>query len=149
MFENYNNISTSYTPCNMNVPNTNGCEKVGRPLEEFDARGRLIGYSWRYGDSIVLEFITEGDVTMHDEEVYEDAETYLSGKNMRLSLYDFRYQPVYTMTQPADVVCKFFVDKNTSSKLVRGTYRCSLVLVDADGTDTSLVRPEDYILTIK
>ena len=148
MFENYNNISTSYTPCNINVPSS-GCEKFTRPLEEYDARDRLVGYSWRLGDSVVLEFITEGDVTIEDEQVYEDAETYLDGKSMRFTMYDFRYQAVYTCVQPAEVITKFIIDKNTSSRIVKGTYRCSLVLVDADGTDTTLVRPEDYILTIK
>ena len=148
MFENYYNISTSYTPCNINMTNSSS-ELATRPLEQYDARGRLVGYSWRYGDAVILEFLTEGDVTMDDEGVYEDAETYLDGKKLVLTLYDFRYQSVYNCTMPAEVSTKFTIDKNSSSKLVKGTYRCSLVLVDADGSDTTLVRPEDYILTIK
>ena len=148
MFENYNNISTSYTPCNINVGNSSS-EPAKRPLEQYDARGRLVGYSWRYGDTVVLEFLTEGDVTMDDEGVYEDAETYLDGKSMVLTLYDFRYQSVYSCVLPASISTKFVIDKNSSSKLVKGTYRCSLALLDKDNSEITLVKPEDYILTIK
>lgn len=81
MFDNYKNIPSSYTPCNMccgdNLISERDVLAARKPLEAYDALGRFIGFSWNYGNSIVLEFTTTGAVT-YDDGSQEDAETYLT-----------------------------------------------------------------------
>lgn len=127
MFTNYNNIPASYVPCNLNAQPF--CtEHYVKPLEEYNAKGELIGYSWHYGDTVVLEFCTSGEVIY--DNYYEDAETYLKGKTFRLDLFDFRYENVYSDKLSAEITVKFHIDAQTSNKLFRGVYRCMLTLID-------------------
>lgn len=141
MFETYHNIPTSYIPNNMRAE----VNEYKTPLAEYNIKGDFIGYSWNCGDSIVLEFTTEGDVTYKDLEFYEDAETYLSGKLMTLSIYNFRHEVMYTQSLPAATVVKFYIN----GQLVEGVYSCELVLTDSNDTIQTLVSSDDYKLIIK
>lgn len=146
MFETYHNIPTSYTP----ISNYKSNAEHKCPLAEYNMKGEFIGYSWKRGDSIVLEFTTEGEVTYKDLEVCEDAELYLSNKTMTLSIFNFRHEVVYTESTVAQTVVKFYIDEYTSSHLIEGIYSCHLALTDdVNGTIYSLVTPDDYKLMIK
>lgn len=145
MFETYHNIPTSYMP----KVNPIGTSKYKCPLEEYNIRGELIGYSWKHGDSIVLEFTTEGDITYTDLEFYEDAETYLKGKQMHLLIYNFRHECVYRDLQDASTIVKFYINANSSEQLVEGVYTCQLLLIDNLENVQTLVSPDDYKLIIK
>ena len=54
MFNNYKNIPDSYVPNNINPPPYYN-PTVKFPLEEYDLRGNLIGFSWKYMDTILLK----------------------------------------------------------------------------------------------
>ena len=149
MFDNYKNIPDSYVPCNTYNKKLINEKKYRQPFEEYDNQENFIGYGWRYGDSVVLEFTTEGEVTQEDFGIYETADAYMSGKIVTLTIYDFRYETVFTDKLEASTCVKFCIDEHTSERLVKGVYRCSLVLEDESGTGYQLVSPEDYVLVVK
>lgn len=71
MFLNYENIESNYVP--NNLVRSYGIGKsytkldpiqASKPYEEYNSKGELIGYSWRYGESINLEFNIDGEVTV-------------------------------------------------------------------------------------
>lgn len=126
MFENYDYVPNSTIPCDIDTTSN----IVKRPLEVYNSKDEFIGYSWKYGESIVLEFSTTGDVQYNDDEVWEDAETYLKNKQMCLEIFDFRHIMVYKSTVPADTVVKFFIEGSSYNKLVRGVYSFKLTLID-------------------
>ena len=128
IFPTYEYIPTSYAPNNL-VEEALDLRIKKKPLEVYDRQGNVVGYSWYYGDAIVLEFTTTGNVIL-DDDYYQDAVTYLKDKKLRLQFLDFRYNIVYDFIQPASAVAKFFITNTASKDFVRGTYRCKLTLVD-------------------
>ena len=77
-FDSYLNTPSSYVPNNKDTVLESVNDIIKYPTEEYNAKGELVGYSWNYGDSIILEFLTEG-IVLYDNVTYEDAETYLGG----------------------------------------------------------------------
>lgn len=57
MFDNYNNLNSSYHPNNMAeyLPDTYIEYTDKLPRKEFNLCGEFIGYSWNYGDTLTLE----------------------------------------------------------------------------------------------
>lgn len=128
MFENYDNMPSSYIPDNTHaVPVTHS--KAHNPMEEYNAKGDFIGYSWHYGDSVILEFHTTGEVIYDDPGVYEDAETYLKDKTFELGIFDFRHEAVYKAVMPAAIVATFILEKEASETLPKGVYYLNLTLI--------------------
>ena len=73
MFLNYHSISDNYTPNNLfkAFPIDGPCSKFmpfegSKPYEEYDAKGELEGYYWRYGDTLNLEFCIDGEIRVED-----------------------------------------------------------------------------------
>ena len=73
MFLNYHNIADNYKPNNLmcSFPVGKSYTKLdpieaSKPYEEYDAKGNLIGYYWRQGETINLEFNIDGEVTIAD-----------------------------------------------------------------------------------
>lgn len=73
MFKNYQNIDPNHIPdnssCirNRSMSYTKLCPvSSGKPYEEYDMKGNLIGYSWRYGETLNLEFNIDGEITVED-----------------------------------------------------------------------------------
>lgn len=130
ILKNYQHISTSYVPNNRKkFLVDNSVER--KPMEEYNILGELIGYSWSYGNPVVLEFNTTGDVVYDDIGVVEDAEVYLSNnKKLKLELLNFRFETVYEQVQTASACAKFYIDKETSLTLPRSNYYCVLTLMD-------------------
>ena len=63
MFYNYQNISDAYTPNNLinAFPSYTKDSKLvskemSKPFEEYNTKGELTGYFWRYGETLNLEF---------------------------------------------------------------------------------------------
>lgn len=154
MFVNYENVPTSYIPNNTTIcPPCTAIRK--KPLEEYDAFGKLIGYSWYYGDQIVLEFNITGNV-VYDSGVYEDVSTeggFLHKKKLRLQFLDFRYEVIYDVILPAAATTKFYINNVTAERFVRGAYRCKLTLIDdTDEQDIqtyTLIDVDQYIFCVK
>lgn len=146
MFDNYENVPGSYIPCNRK-PDIRPCIPT-KPLEIYNAKNEFIGYGWDYGDSIILEFITTGEVTFTDATEYMDADEYLKGKTFNFKIYNFRYEVVFDATVDAATDIKIEINKENSEKLVKGTYTFKLILIGQD-TEYSLMDSETCILYIK
>lgn len=74
MFLNYQNIADNYRPNNLvcSFPVGKSYTKLdpvdaSKPFEEYDAKGDLIGYSWRYGETLNLEFNIDGEIVVESD----------------------------------------------------------------------------------
>lgn len=150
IFPTYENLPSSYIPNNL-IDQALDLRIQKKPLETYDASGNLVGYSWYYGDAIVIEFTTTGNVVF-DEGYYQDAASYFINKKLRLQFFDFRYNTVYDVIQPASVQAKFYITNTTSKTFVRGTYRCKLTLIDDADEDNvincTLIDVDDYTFSV-
>lgn len=137
MFKNFIDIPTDYSPNNecQLIPDR---EISKLPIEVYNAKNELIGFTWNYGDSIVLEFITTGTVEYDDTRTYEDASTYLSDKTMTITISNNRYQEVISQDIVADTKVRFIIDDELSKLFLRGTYYCDLKLKDDSGVIQTL-----------
>ena len=140
MFENYDYIPGTYIPCNPCPPKVDFTQ-LRKPLTYYNAADEFLGYAWNYGDSIVLEFTTTGDVQYNEEGTWEDAATYLKGKKMHLDIRDFRYEVVYDATVDANTVVKFLIDETSSARLVKGVYTFQLTLIDEEAETQYVLMP--------
>ena len=198
MFSNYNTkLLELYKPNNlMNSFHTpDSCSKLSpidasKPYEEFDSKGKHVGYSWRQGETLNLEFSLEGEITVEsdafvhytkgdtpfgmsaqhpgqkyynvsdmkswhcyfegnktiwveDEEftypetgmdlqsVYMPATEYVKDKNVVVTLFNCRMEPVHTWypdVNNSKILC--YVDKDLSESLAKGIYYCSVIVED-------------------
>lgn len=129
MFESYNNTPSSYIP-NNSCPTMISIKECNQlPLEVYNIKGELIGYTWSRGDSIVLNFITTGVVT-YDEGAYEDAETYMRGKTLQFNFYDHMYNMIFQETVDASDDVKFYIESDKYNLLEGNIYYCTLTLLD-------------------
>ena len=76
MFTNYQNIPDNYVPDNMShicsIPKSYtklDPVSASKPYEEYNARGELVGYSWRYGETLNLEFNIDGEITVESDAI--------------------------------------------------------------------------------
>ena len=150
MFKNYDNIPATYVPNNRDAKPL-GREFMIKPLEEYNAKGELIGYSWRQGESVELEFVVDGEVYYDDGSYYQDADTYLSNKRFELTLYNFRYEPVKVLTALSiQNKISFIIDTETSSAIMKGIYYPSLVCIDdKNNIQHVLFKGSDCTLIVK
>ena len=108
MFTNYQNLSDSYIPNNMNscsckpqsYTKLDPCEAT-KPYELYNAKNELEGYFWNYGDSINLEFEIDGEIIL-GENSYIDVKDYLKTATATIRLYNFKYEVIRTEIIPAD-----------------------------------------------
>lgn len=150
MFRNYDLTPQSYIPHN-SCPSKIGCEKPIKPFVSYNAKGEAVGFEWNYGDSILLEFCTSGNVWYEPPQDFtEDAETYLKGKKFLLELYDFRYEIAYSCEVEAATNVKILIDSKSSERLFKGVYHCNFILIDEEeGIKATLVDGEDCLFFIK
>lgn len=76
MFLNYQNIADNYTPNNLinAFPLKYKDSKLypidaSKPFEEYNVKGELEGYFWRYGDTLNLEFNLDGEITLEGDAI--------------------------------------------------------------------------------
>lgn len=154
MFTNYQNLSEHYIPNNLAQHQTkphsytkfNPCE-ITKPYELYNAKNELEGYYWHYGDAINLDFSIEGEVTL-DDGTYITANDFLKDKLYTIKLYDFRLNEIYTQAGKSSTNIVLNIDKNLSSKFVRGVYYCSLQISGKEFQET-LFSPQDCKLLVK
>jgi hypothetical protein len=82
------------------------------------------------------------------ESIYLDAAEYLRGKEVKLSIYNFRREVIaekYLKAAPTIIFC---IDPKLSEKLVRGLYYCSLEIFGEDIKET-LFDANDCKLLVK
>lgn len=130
MFNNYQNIPVEYVPNNIKPPDYYH-PAVKFPLEEYDIRGNLIGFSWKYLDTIVLEFTTTGNV-LYDDGIAEDADLYLENKKFSIKVYNFRYEEMFEDVVEASNYLKYYIPTKLKEMLIPGTYSMSVTLIDEE-----------------
>jgi hypothetical protein len=76
MFYNYQNISDSYIPNNLinAFPSHTKDSKLvskemSKPFEEYNTKGELTGYFWRYGETLNLEFNLDGEIIVENNAI--------------------------------------------------------------------------------
>lgn len=76
MFLNYQNIANNYMPNNLTCSFPVGKSytkldpiQASKPYEEYNTKGELIGYFWRYGETLNLEFNIDGEITIEDDAI--------------------------------------------------------------------------------
>lgn len=136
MFDKYNEAGE--VPNNLSAPS--GCHLApripGKPFEDINYAGVLVGYYWYYGDTLKLEFTISGEV-VDNEGNYISAQDYLSdstfsAKSIKFRLFDFRHEEVYSQ-EFVDVrtnIITVDINQELSNKLTPGVYYCSLELID-------------------
>lgn len=148
MFDNYENISTQYTPSNLdNCPKKpNKCNPMLKPLqpvkpyEEYNAEGQLIGYWWVYGDTINLEFDLSGYVTIDDDDTYVEIRDFIKDKEIYVQLYNFRHEQIASMNFNGSDYQE--VTYSVAKKVNRFTQGIYYVL--EDDTYEPVVLPRDF-----
>ena len=99
MFDNYNNLNSSYHPNNMAeyLPDTYIEYTDKLPRKEFNLCGEFIGYSWNYGDTLTLEIPinptikVEADAIIFTEKGDKPTEETVGKLNQRAyNIYDLK-----------------------------------------------------------
>lgn len=83
-----------------------------------------------------------------DKQIYVSAKDYLSDKTINIELYNFRLERIAAKSYNGSNSVIFEIDKDLSSKLVKGIYYCSLTVDGADIHQT-LFAPQDCKLLVK
>ena len=158
MFKNYNAIPPNYVPNNVCPPIRTSTIEPITPLEMYNAKGELIGYSWYYGNAVILNFLITGEVIYDKGEgdsptgYAEDASSYLNEKRiLQLDIFNFRYESVYSKQILASSNVEFYIEKCLATKLVKGIYYGRLTLIDETGEKYTLWpnNDEDFIFMVK
>lgn len=201
-----NNLINSFpTPVNNSKLNP---VNESKPYEELDAKGNHIGYFWRQGETLNLEFTLEGEITVEPDafvhtdagdepgnlmasrpgqkyynivdmrswecyldgnktvwvedpefsypesgqglrSIYMPATEYIKDKNIVVTLFNFRMEPVHTWYPTINrtkIICS--VDKDLSSSLAKGIYYCS-VIVENQLVRFTVFDSSDCVLLVK
>ena len=147
-FDGYNKVPASYVPNNLGalLPNR---EIVAAPLEIYNVKNELIGFYWKYGDSIKFRFYTEGTVELDNGSVIT-AEEFLKDKTMKIQFYNFRYDVVKTAEIPAATKVDVIVSPEESAEVfLRGVYRCSVTIMDGNVSLVTTFEPDTGTLYVK
>lgn len=80
--------------------------------------------------------------------VYVPSEEYLKNKYVQFCLYNFRREPIYSVTFQGKPKVIVGIDKELSKKLLRGIYYCSLSVFD-DEVNFSIFDNNDCVLLVK
>ena len=174
MFTNFNATPSTYIPNNINKkPPQLGTYPPVKPLEEYNAKGELIGYYWMYGDNVVLNFTLSGDVTYDSSAYRESIATYMSNgkQELHFNIYNFRYEciytanPVYHCNEDGTVNVAIFIYDDLSKAMVKGRYFIDLSIVSTldnplyDESDPNskkeitikqtIFKPDDCVILVK
>ena len=104
MFDNYNNLSTSYIPNNQNITDTfNRIEFNNKePRKEFSNDGLFIGYSWNYGDTVEIPYSIYKTIPVEDNAIIY----YESGKGPSKDTVGLFNQKAYNIVDLKLWICK-------------------------------------------
>ena len=113
MFLNYHNIADNYTPNNLvcSFPVGKSYTKLApvqasKPYEEYNAKGELIGYFWRYGETLNLEFNIDGEITVESDAIIfvyiGDCPTISTSGRLNQRAYNIAELRSWTLTRIVD-----------------------------------------------
>lgn len=83
-----------------------------------------------------------------DRKVYISSESYLKGKNVEVTLYNFRMEPICKKLYEAAPTIIFSIDRELSEKLVKGIYYCSVTVFN-EQTSIKVFDTTDGCLLVK
>lgn len=150
MFDNYNNLNTSFTPNPYapQYPPQKQPQQIiqnnpNKPYEIIDARGNLTGYFWYYGNSVDLVWDIVGEVTSSVTNTYIDVANMLRYQTIIATIYDWRYQKIeeiklFPQIDDNNVTVTLQIKDQLSQKLVKGVYRISLTASNSQGYNETL-----------
>jgi len=81
--------------------------------------------------------------------MYVPADSYLNGRSVTVTMYDFRMRPVHTWNPEvhnSKVICK--ITPEIATKLSKGVYRCSVTVSSTDST-VSIFGTDDCLFLVK
>lgn len=134
MFDNYPS-PPDYIPNNMiKVLPTPEAPPDTLPRPEYNIVGKLIGYSWRYRDTVEITYKV-------DEYIKESANTMLA----EVSILSHNREKLHTFDLIGDEEISFVIDKELSEKLIRGNYYITFKLYD----DTQVYISTEMFVIIK
>lgn len=166
MFDNYNHPSPGnphHHPHHKPEPKPNVSSRPDKPYESYDENGDICGYWWYEGDTIVLEFAIEGEVTV-DQEVIEvidgvensiikpttiTAEEFVKDKTFTLDIFNFRGEVVLTADIPGSSIIQYAIDIEKAQLLTKGSYTLNLALWDGESFNKTIYSREDCNIIIK
>lgn len=175
MFDNFTNLSTTYTPNpfqkNYPTQTTNNATPIqpNKPFEILSLdKSKVCGYFWYYGNSIDLIFdfsdstygyISENGYGYGDKPIAILVEELLPQLKLEATIYNFRYEPILKFSND------FIISKNEikidkdkviisitnelSSKLTKGVYSLDLIATHNDGYHETLFSSQQNELTFE
>lgn len=84
------------------------------------------------------------------KKVYFSAEDYLQGKQLRVRLYDFRYEVIYEEIFDGNITVNLNINNELSQKLVKGNYYCTITAIDAaQCINLPIIKDKECLLVVK
>lgn len=93
--------------------------------------------SWRCAAVSAMQFIWQEDAEFtyplnSDRSVYISAADYLKDKEVEVTLYNFRMEPICKKVFAASPTIVFAIDRELSAALPKGIYHCSVTVFNKD-----------------
>ena len=149
MFDNFNNIKTTYqvNPYAPQYPPQKMPTQIvqnnpNKPYEVVDARGVLTGYFWYYGNSVDLIWDIVGEVTTTQDN-YVDVVDMVKYLIITATIYDCKMCKVEEVKliptiEDNKASVTLSINGELSQKLVKGVYEISLTASNAQGYNETL-----------
>ena len=119
------------------------------PINVYNIKGELIGYSWNYGDNVELSIYLNNTVLHTDEERLDLFEIYLDNKEVEVNFISNRGDLKYTFYVKANLVTKLKLNYSEETMIKRNTYKCTLVLINPYDCSRINLLTEPYIVYVK
>ena len=119
------------------------------PINIFNIKGDLVGYSWNYGDSVELSIYLNNTVLHSDKNHLDLFEKYLDGKEVEVNFTDMRGNVVYTFYTPAKLHTTLKLNYSEETMIERNEYKCSLVLINPYDLSRINLLKEPYSVYVK
>lgn len=101
-------------------------------------------YTWEQDETFVYP-------SSGDRLIYVTASNYLLGRLAEVTIYNFRYEKIYSWEIEATPLITIPVDSETSEKVFKpGVYYCGLQVKEYDGSDIkTAISPEDCCIYVR
>lgn len=119
------------------------------PINIFDLKGKQVGYSWNYGDSVELVVNIQKTVLRVNEDQLDELEVFLSDKELEFNFTNMRGEDVYTFYLPAKMITKIRLNTDEDNLIARNTYTFTVVLINPYDNSRINLLLEPYKVYVK
>ena len=119
------------------------------PINTFNIKGEMIGYTWNYGDAIELSIHLNNTVLHSDKDHLDLFKKYLSDKEVEVNFIDMRGNVKYTFYVPAKLNTSLKLNYSEETMIDRNEYKCTLVLVNPYDMSRINLLTEPYSVYVK